>query len=132
MSIKHGLVWTLVVCLAFDLAAARVWAAEPHAPADLAAAAPRSSAPASIDFHTAVRDAVARLEMPAVTTDSASTIAPAPQAATRAATRSAVRRQGGGGKAGLIIGLVTTVVSVGVTLYMVKQMQKNDDDSTPQ
>jgi hypothetical protein len=32
----------------------------------------------------------------------------------------------------LIIGLVTTVVSVGVTLYMVKQMQKNDDDSTPQ
>lgn len=126
MSIKHGLVWTLVVCLAFDLAAARVWAAEPHAPADLAAAAPRSPAPASVDFHAAVRDAVARLDVPAATATPVSVTS-----APRAAARSAVRRQGGGGKAGLIIGLVTTVVSVGVTLYMVKQMQKNDD-STPQ
>jgi hypothetical protein len=126
MSIKQGLVWGLVVCLALDVVPTRVWAAEPHASAGVTATAPLSPAPASIDFHTAVRDAVARLEMPAVT-DSASTIAPAPQAAAaRVAARSAVRRQGGG-KTGLIIGLVTTVVSVGVTLYMVKQMQKNDD-----
>jgi hypothetical protein len=126
MSIKPGLVCGLVVCLALDVVPARVWAAEPHAAVDATATAPLSPAP--IDFHTAVRDAVARLDLPSATATPVS-IASTPRAAARAA---AVRRQGGGGKTGLIIGLVTTVVTVGVTLYMVKQMKKNEDSATQQ
>lgn len=126
MSIKPGLVCGLVVCLALDVVPARVWAAEPHAAVDAAATAPLSPAP--IDFHTAVRDAVARLDLPSATATPVS-ITSTPRAAARA---TAVRRQGGGGKTGLIIGLVTTVVTVGVTLYMVKQMKKNEDSATQQ
>jgi hypothetical protein len=128
MNIKQGLVWGLVVCLALDVVPARVWAAEPHASADAAATAPLSPAPASIDFHTAVRDAVARLDLPSATATPAA-ITSTPRAAARA---TAVRRQGGGGKTGLIIGLVTTVVTVGVTLYLVKQMKKDENAATQQ
>jgi hypothetical protein len=37
--------------------------------------------------------------------------------------------QGGGGKTGMIIGLVTTLVGVGATIYMVKEMQKATDEN---
>jgi hypothetical protein len=128
MSIKPSLVCGLVVCLVLDVVPARVWAAEPHAAADATATAPLSPAPASIDFHTAVRDAVARLDLPSATATPVA-ITSTPRAAARAV---AVRRQGGGGKTGLIIGLVTTVATIGVTLYMVKQMKKNEDSATQQ
>ena len=39
-----------------------------------------------------------------------------------------IRKQGGGGKTGMIIGLVTTVVGLGATVYMVKEMNKEDDN----
>jgi hypothetical protein len=130
MTIKQGLVCALVGCLAFDLVPARAWAAEAHAPADLAAAAPAPSAPDAIDFHAAVRDAIARLDAPDASA-SPHPIASASPSTSRAAARAAVRLPGGG-KSGLIIGLVTTVVSVGVTLYMIKQMQKNNDDAKDQ
>lgn len=126
MSIKQGLVCGLVVCLALDAVPARVWAAEPHAPADAAATAPL--APASIDFHAAVRDAVAKLNPPSATATPVARASAQPSASL-AAARSAVRRQGGG-KSGLIIGLVTTVASIGATVYMLKQLKK--DEPTPQ
>ncbi len=125
MKIKHGLVCALVVSLAFDLVPARVWAAGHQGPAD-ATAVSSSPAAATVDFRAAVRDAVARLDPPAAIAVPAP-IASASSSASLAATRAAVRRQGGGGKTGLIIGLVTTVVSVGATLYMIKQLKKDDN-----
>ena len=43
-----------------------------------------------------------------------------------APAKTGVRRQstGGGGHAGMIIGLVTAAASIGATVYMVKEMQK--------
>jgi hypothetical protein len=41
-----------------------------------------------------------------------------------------VRAQGGGGKTGMIIGLVSTVVGLAVTVYMVKAMQDSTKDLT--
>ena len=43
-----------------------------------------------------------------------------------------VRAQGGGGKTGMIIGLVSTVVGLAVTVYMVKMMQDNTKEITKQ
>lgn len=39
---------------------------------------------------------------------------------------------GGGGHTGMILGLVSTVVGVGATVYMVKQMQKTTKAATGQ
>ena len=44
--------------------------------------------------------------------------------------KTAIRAQGsGGGKTGMIIGLVTTLVGVGATIYMVKEMQKAQEEN---
>ena len=39
-----------------------------------------------------------------------------------------IRKQGGGGKTGMIIGLVSTAVGLGATVYMVKEMNKDQDN----
>ena len=44
--------------------------------------------------------------------------------------KTTVRAQGGGGKTGMIIGLVSTVVGLAVTVYMVKAMQDNTKELT--
>ena len=42
--------------------------------------------------------------------------------------KTAIRAQGGGGKTGMIIGLVSTLVGVAATVYMVREMQKAQKD----
>jgi fructose-specific phosphotransferase system IIC component len=42
--------------------------------------------------------------------------------------KTAIRAQGGGGKTGMIIGLVSTLVGVAATVYMVREMQKQQVD----
>ena len=40
------------------------------------------------------------------------------------------KQMGGGGKAGMVIGLVGALAGTAATIYMVKEMQKNNRDAT--
>jgi hypothetical protein len=119
MDVRRSLVCLLIAIFAVSLVPATARAAD-REPAVILAS--RDTAPAAaIDFQAAVRDAVATLETPA--------IAPAQPTAVAAtsAARTAVRRRQG--TTGMIIGLVSTLVGVAVTVYMVKEMKKNNDDN---
>jgi hypothetical protein len=43
-----------------------------------------------------------------------------------------IRKQGGGGKTGMIIGLVTTLAGAAGTYYMIKEMKKTTDQAQKQ
>jgi hypothetical protein len=73
-------------------------------------------------LQTAIRQAA----LAAVATPSLQLHATAPTPAS-APAKSGVRKQstgGGGGHAGMIIGLVTAAAGIGATVYMVKEMEK--------
>ena len=80
------------------------------------------SRPAPINLRAAVERAAARLE-PAV-----STAAPANHRPVSHAMQAAYGGGGGGGKTMLIVTLVSTVVGVGATYYMLKEMQKQTNE----
>jgi hypothetical protein len=119
MDVRRSLVCLLLAIFAVSLVPATARAADREAAVILAS---RSGAPAAaIDFQAAVRDAVATLEAPATTPAQPTAVA------ATSATRTAVRRRQG--TTGMIIGLVSTLVGVAVTVYMVKEMKKNNDDN---
>jgi hypothetical protein len=43
-----------------------------------------------------------------------------------------IRKQGGGGKTGMVIGLVTTLVGAAGTYYMIKEMKKTTEQAQKQ
>jgi hypothetical protein len=43
-----------------------------------------------------------------------------------------IRKQGGGGKTGMVIGLVTTLAGAAGTYYMIKEMKKTTDQAQKQ
>lgn len=132
MKVKQGLICTLVVCLGANLVPARVRADETRPPAEAVAGeaaavaiVETAAAAPAFDVETAVRHAVASLEIPAVPPAELTPSAPSPARATTAAA--ALKKQGG--SAGMIIGLVSLVAGLAMTYYMVKQMNDNNDSA---
>jgi hypothetical protein len=83
--------------------------------------------PTAISLRTAVAQTAARvaLQPAAVAQQPANVPAPMPRQGS-----SGVRHQGGGGKTGMVIGLVSTLVGVATTFVVVKQMKKATDEAT--
>jgi hypothetical protein len=80
------------------------------------------SRPAPTTLRAAVERAAARLE-PTI-----STAAPADHRPVSRAMQAAYGGGGGGGKTMLIVTLVSTVVGLGATYYMIKEMQKQTNE----
>jgi len=88
----------------------------------MAVAAPATAAPGKSQLRSSIDRAVS-------TVLASNDAAGQPGPVTRK-DKTTVRAQGGGGKTGMIIGLVSTVVGLAVTVYMVKAMQDNTKELT--
>lgn len=83
-------------------------------------------AAAAGSLRTAIAQTAARVALqPAAAQQPANVPAPMPRKGS-----SGVRHQGGGGKTGMVIGLVSTLVGVATTVVVVKQMKKATDEAT--
>lgn len=76
------------------------------------------TAPPAIDFRAAARDAAKDLARPA-----------SGKPALKDANESP-RMQGGGGKTGMIVGLVSAAVGIGMGYFMYKQLKKTTDTAS--
>jgi hypothetical protein len=84
----------------------------------------RKGAPSAAPLHDAIQQAAARFELtPPASAASSSVTSPL---TTPRRGSNQVRRQGSG-HAGMIIGVVSTVIGAAATVYVVKQMQKTTD-----
>ena len=79
----------------------------------------------SVDLRAAIDRAATQLAAQPAT-------APAKQHSSSSAGQAAYGGGGGGGKGMLIVTLVTTVVGLGATYYMLKEMQKQTDQAGKQ
>ena len=115
---KHAVCVLLVVCLV--LSAASTFAAD----RETAAVKPASSASSPATFHQSVLRAIEQAD--------AAHLSSLPQAPRPRPADGRARNQmgmGGGGKTGMIIGLVSAAVGVGLTVYMVKAMKDSTDQA---
>jgi hypothetical protein len=83
----------------------------------------KKGAPSAAPLHEAIQQAAARFELTPAASASSSVTSPL---TTPRRGSSQVRRQGAG-HAGMIIGVVSTVIGAAATVYVVKQMQKTTD-----
>ena len=85
-------------------------------------------APPAVSIHTAIQHAAARVELQPA--------APAAQSATAPLSMprqgsSQVRHQGSG-HVGMVVGVLSSLIGVATTVYVVKQMQKTTDQAKQQ
>jgi hypothetical protein len=118
MRIRHRLLSVLIAALLGGIAPVNTWAAG----AELAKAkdAGASGLQAAISRAAVQASADSSLRLSATRTSSQ----PASQPARRPKSGTRMQGTGGGGHTAMIIGLVTTAVGIGATVYMVKAMQK--------
>ena len=113
MTVRRWISPALIAALLTAVAPATTWAAGADGTKDTAQGSSRLQAAISRAAATAVAKPSLQLRMPA-----------------RPAAGGVRMQSSGGGHSGMIISLVSTVVGVGATVYMVKQMQKTTKTAT--
>jgi hypothetical protein len=119
MTFRKAVAYTVAASLVITLLPAGAFAADDGSAVKTPAPVTKT-APASIDFRAAARD-VAR-----------TAVQPTSTKKTLKDSNESPRMQGGGGKGGMIVGLVSAAVGIGMGYFMYKQLKKTTDSVTTQ